>query len=72
MPVQIDCPAEVVMERQSRLNNFRWTWAVCQPDCHWGVWKEGTSEDKRKAERDAYDSLSFILRKQGYSNGYNN
>ena len=58
-------PAEICIEKPSDHNNWRWTWAVCQPDACWGEWAAGTSADYQSALRTAQTVLYGVWVEQG-------
>ena len=58
-------PAEIVIERPHPMNNFKWVWAVCQPDACWGEWEGGTCYSEEDAKRYAAAALHRTWVKQG-------
>jgi hypothetical protein len=58
-----ECPAEIVVEK---LKYGRWSWAVCQPDAHWGEWSCGFADSQIEAYTKGLQALSRVHAQQGY------
>lgn len=60
----MECPAEVIIEPR-KFGGY--TWAICQPDAHWGEYCSGVADTLEMAKSDACWRLKKIHREQGYA-----
>lgn len=60
---------EIVMEKPSAINNWRWCWAICAPVAAWGTYQEGQHESESRAKEDARQAMLKVV-KEHYPSEY--
>lgn len=60
------CPPEIVLDRPSEMNGWRWHWGVYQPDAHWASLIEGDCWDGQEAFKMAMEARSRVVQERNY------